>query len=46
VAPQADDLQGADDAPLAPVPEDPAVASASPVPGADAAPRRMTDDRT
>jgi len=46
VAPQPDPLQGADEAPLAQVPEDPAVASASPVPGPDAAPRRMTDDRT
>jgi hypothetical protein len=43
VAPGSD---GLDERAPTPAPEDPAVASASPVPGPDSAPRRMTDDRT
>ena len=46
VVPQPDELEGVDDPAATPAPEDPAVAAASPAPATDAAPRRMTDDRT
>ena len=46
VVPQPDELEGVDDPAATPAPEDPAVAAASPAPAPDAAPRRMTDDRT
>jgi hypothetical protein len=45
VAPESDE-HGPDDPAATPAPEDPAVAAASPAPGPDVAPRKMTDDRT